>query len=284
MTQPHPRLSLNQITIKAWSIPQLAAACSARGVPAVALWRHNIAETGLTETVRVMRDSGLRVSSVCRGGMFPAPTEEGFRANIDENLRAIEEAAELDAAVLILVCGPRAGLGFPEARAQVRRGIAEILPAAIDAGVTLGIEPLHPMMVDDRSVIVTLTEANDIADEFDDPHVGVAVDVYHVFWDPRVHDEIARAAGRILGYHVSDWVLPIHGGLTSRGMMGDGSIDLVGLTRAVEAAGFDGDIEIEIMSDELWALDPEVLLDLCIDRFSSSLNPAWQTRGTATTI
>ena len=275
MTSAHPRLSLNQITIKAWSIPELVAACGNRGVQAIALWRHNIAETGLSDTIRIVADSGLRVSSVCRGGMFPSPTDAGFQENIEENLRAIDEARALDAAALIMVCGPRSGLGFPEARAQVRRGIETILPHAIDAGVKLAVEPLHPMMVDDRSVIVTLGEANDIAEEFDDPHVGVAVDVYHVFWDPRVHDEIARAAGRILGFHVSDWVLPIEGGLTSRGMMGDGTIDLPGLTRAVSAAGFDGDIEIEIMSDDLWALEPEVLLDRCIDRFDATIRPAW---------
>ncbi len=275
MGTPHPRLSLNQITIKAWSIPELANACVDRGVEAVALWRHNIADTGLDESVRIISDAGLRVSSVCRGGMFPSPISTGFKENIEENLRAIDEANALEAAALIMVCGPRSGLTFPEARSQVRRGIETILPHAIDAGVKLAVEPLHPMMVDDRSVIVTLEEANDIAKEFDTPYVGVAVDVYHVFWDPRVHEEIARAAGRILGFHVSDWVLPIEGGLTSRGMMGDGTIDLPALTRSVEAAGFDGDIEIEIMSDELWALDPALLLDRCVERFSSTLGPAW---------
>lgn len=277
----HPRLSLNQITIKTWSIRELATACAGRGVEAVALWRHNIADTGLDEACRIITDTGLRVSSVCRGGMFPSSTDIGFKENIEDNLRAIDEAQALGAATLILVCGPRSGLTFPEARAQVRRGIDLILPYAAEAGVSLAIEPLHPMMVDDRSVILTLGEANDIADEFDHPNLGIAVDVYHVFWDPKVHEEIARARGRILGYHVSDWVLPINGGLTSRGMMGDGTIDLPGLTRSVDAAGFSGDIEIEIMNDELWDLEPEVLLDRCIARFASSLSPAWESAAPA---
>jgi sugar phosphate isomerase/epimerase len=273
MQQAHPRFSLNQITLKAWSIPRLVDECLPRGVQAVALWRHNIAETGLEETVRVVRGSGLRVSSVCRGGMFPAPTAAGRKEAIEENLRAIEEAAALDAAVLILVCGPRNGTTFEEARGMVRDGIEAILPYAEDAGVALGIEPLHPMMVDDRSVIVLLREANDLAEAFDHPNVGVAVDVYHLFWDPYLKQEVARAGTRILGYHVSDWVLPIEGGLTSRGMMGDGSIPLAGITRMVEDAGYRGDIEVEVMSNRLWAEDPSTVLDLAIERFAANLWP-----------
>lgn len=271
----HPRFSLNTITISGWHLPELLEACVDKGVEAVGLWRHDFEAIGLASAGDIIEDSGLRVSSLCRGGMFPAFTEPGFRASVADNLRAIDEAATLRASALVLVCGPRQGLDFSTARRMVRRGIEAILPRAAEAGLKLAVEPLHPMLVDDRSVIVTLGEANDIVAEFDHPDLGIALDAYHVFWDPRLDEEIERARHRIFTYQVSDWIIPIEGGLTSRAMMGDGSIDLVELTRKVESAGYAGDIEVEVMSTALWELPPSSLLDRCIERFEA----LWATGG-----
>jgi sugar phosphate isomerase/epimerase len=274
MEPAHPRFSLNQITTPRWSVPELVSACERRGIPAVALWRHKIEETGLAETARLIRDSGLRVSTVCRGGMFPAPTAEGRRAKIEDNYRAIEEAATLGADALVLVCGSREGASLREARAMVREGIEAILPRAKEAGVVLGIEPFHPMLIEDRSVIVTLQEANDLVDYFGDPNCGVTFDAYHLFWDPRLDEEIARAAGHIVSNQISDWVLPIEGGLTSRGMLGDGSIDLPGICAAVDDAGYRGFIEVEILSSKLGTEDHDALLDRTVSRFNACMKAA----------
>jgi sugar phosphate isomerase/epimerase len=274
-TEPvHPRFSLNQITTPGWSVPELVRACERRGVPAVALWRHSIEETGLAETARLVRESGLRVSTVCRGGMFPTPSAAGFRDRIDDNFRAIEEAATLGADALVLVCGSREGLSLREARAMVRAGIEAILPRAIDQGVFLGIEPFHPMLIEDRSVIVTLEEANDLVEAFGDRHLGITFDAYHVFWDPHLADELARAAGHIVSNQISDWVLPIEGGLSSRGMIGEGCIDLPGICAAVDGAGYDGFVEVEILSSKLGNEDHGALLERCISGFNTCLTAA----------
>jgi sugar phosphate isomerase/epimerase len=274
MEPVHPRFSLNQITTPRWSIPELVRACERRGVPAVALWRHRIEETGLAATARLVRDAGLHVSTVCRGGMFPAPTAEEFRRRLDDNLRAIEATATLGADALVLVCGPREGLSLGEARGMVREGIEAILPRAIEAGVVLGIEPFHPMLIEDRSVIVTLQEANDLAEACGDPHCGITFDTYHVFWDPCLDREIGRAAGRIVSNQISDWVLPIEGGLSSRGMIGDGSIDLPGICAAVDDTGYAGFVEVEILSSKLGSEDHEALLERCISRFAACMTAA----------
>lgn len=252
---PDPaRLSLNQVTVQPADLPTAVAACAAAGIGAVGLWRDKVAAVGLRAAAALCADAGLRVSSLCRGGMFPAPTAAARRAAVDDNRRAIDEAAALGADVLVLVCGPTVGRDLAGAREMVAEGIAALLDDAGAAGVRLGIEPLHPMFCADRSVVATLGQANDLAERLASPWVGVVVDAYHVWWDPAVTDEIARAAGRILGFHVSDWVTPLpEGALLGRGLMGDGCIDLPGLRAAVEAAGYDGPIEVEIMNANLWA-------------------------------
>jgi len=264
---PHPRFSINQITVPAWDIPQLADACIARGIDKAGLWRHKVEETGLQETIRILGDSDIKVTSLCRGGMFPAASEEERRRRIDDNLKGIEEAEALGTDVLTLVCGPSEGQSLAEARSQVRDGIEAIIDTAREANVKLGIEPLHPMMIDDRSVIVTLKEANDLAAHFEDT-VGVTIDAYHVFWDVELELEVGRASGRILSYQISDWVIPIEGGLTSRGMPGDGSIDLKGLSHVVDDARYTGPIEVEILSTRWWETNPDEVLDLVLERFS----------------
>ncbi len=194
----------------------------------------------------MIRREGLRVSSLCRGGWFSAPTAEERRKRVADNRLAIEEAASLGAPVLVIVSGPANGQTLDDARATVLDGLLEVLPDAEKAGVTLGIEPLHPMYAAERSVVVTLKQANDLADQLSSSAAGVVVDVFHVWWDPEVMQQIERARGRIAGFHVSDWPVPLPGILMGRAMMGDGVIELRKLRRAVDATGYNGPIEVEI--------------------------------------
>ncbi|MBP3963986.1 sugar phosphate isomerase/epimerase [Paenibacillus sp. DLE-14] len=261
------RLSLNQITTDRLSLPEAVEACVRADIPWIALWRHKLAQTGLIEAKRLIRDSGLQVSSICRGGMFPAATAEERRQRMDDNRRAVEEAAELGADILVLVCGPAPDKDIAAARLMVEEGIAELVPYAESHGITLGIEPLHPMYAAERSVINLLSQANEIAERYRPNQVGVVVDVFHVWWDPALYEQIARAAGRIVGYHVSDWIVPTPDLLMGRGMMGDGVIDLRRIRKAVEAAGYNGPIEVEIFNKAIWELDGDESLALMKHRY-----------------
>jgi sugar phosphate isomerase/epimerase len=255
------RLSLNQITVNSLGLPEAVAACERHEIGAIALWRDKIAAVGLEEAVRIVRSAGLHVSSVCRGGMFTDPA--GVR---EDNRRAVDEAAALGADALVLVCGPLRDHDLSGARARVADGIAELLPHAHDAGVRLAIEPLHPMMISQRSVVVSLAQALDLSDEFD-AEVGVVVDAYHVWWDPELETQLRRATGRILGYHVSDWLPATSDLLLDRGMMGDGLIDLPRLSSLVAAAGYTGPVEVEILSEHWWAQDPDDVVRTVRKRF-----------------
>ena len=248
----YARLSLNQITTQRWSLPEAIEGCARAAIPSIGIWRDKLAETGLPEAKRILADAQIQVSSICRGGMFPAATAAERQARIAENFRAIDEAAELNAAVLVLVCGPAPNRDLPAARTMVQDGIAQILPYATERGVRLGIEPLHPMYAAERSVITTLAEANQLVEFFNSPLLGVVVDVYHVWWDPDVMAQIARAQNTILGFHVCDWLVPTPDLLLGRGMMGDGVIDIRGLRSAVEHAGYAGPIEVEIFNQQIW--------------------------------
>lgn len=261
------RCSLNSITVPSLRLPELVEAAVAHGIPAIAPWRDIIDDTGASKAGRIIRDAGLRVSSLCRGGMFTAEDAAARRAALDDNRRAIEQAQELGAAVLVLVCGPVVGRDLAGSREMVFEGISGIVDEARAANVPLGIEPLHPMMVADRSVITTLGEATSLAERVGDDSVGVVVDAYHVWWDVAIEREIARAGKRILGFHVSDWVLPIMGQLSSRGLMGDGHIDLPRLFANVAAAGYSGDVEVEIISDSLSTQDPQEVVRSVRERF-----------------
>jgi sugar phosphate isomerase/epimerase len=237
------RLSLNLITVDSWTLDEAAARCAAAGIGWVAPWRHQYEDADAAAAVIAV--AGLRVSSLCRGGFF---TAAGAR---EDNRRAVEEAAALGAPVLVLVCGPPVDRDLRAARATIAAAIEELLPYAAEHGVRLGIEPLHPMMVGERSAIVSLGEALDLARTFADPGVGVVVDAYHVFWDPRLEDELAAATGLVAGYHVSDWLVPTDSLLAGRGLMGDGIIDLLHVRELVEATGYDGPIEVEIINPSL---------------------------------
>jgi sugar phosphate isomerase/epimerase len=244
---PLGRLSLNQITADHLSLAEVVEGCGEAGIEWVGAWRHKL-EPGAAELIR---GAGLRVSSLCRGGFFPASTEAGRRERDADNRRAVEEAAGLGTDVLVLVCGGAAGAELEGARTMVAEGIERLAPHAADVGVRLAIEPLHPMMVVERSVIVTLEQALDLAERFRPDEVGVVVDAYHVWWDPDLGRQLQRAGDRILGYHVSDWLVPTTDMLAGRGMMGDGAIDLRGLRGQVEAAGYHGPIEVEVINKAL---------------------------------
>lgn len=259
--------SLNTITVRSLSLQQIVDQALHRGIPTIAPWRDIVQAAGVEAAGRIVRGSGLRVSSLVRGGQFTAPDAAGRRAAIEDNLRALEEVQAINTDCLVLVCGGLVGKDLAGSRAMVRDGIEAILPHATAAGIRLGIEPLHPMMVADRSVITTLREANDLTEHIGSPSLGVIVDVYHVWWDAELWDEIRRAGPRILGLHVSDWVTPIMGQLSSRGMMGDGCIDLPAIAAAVRAAGYEGAAEIEILSDHWWSLPPDQVLDVALERF-----------------
>jgi len=251
------RLSLNQITIKQWSLAQAIEGCASHEIGHIGVWRDKLAEQPLSQAVRQLGDAGVKVSSLCRGGFFSAPTTAARAAQIADNCRAIEDCAAISSPVLVLVCGPADGQTLADARATVADAIAELAPFAKSHSVQLGIEPLHPMFAAERSVIVTLQQATNIALQFPADTIGIVADVFHIWWDPLVHEELARAGQRILGFHVSDWLVPLPDLLLGRGMMGDGVIDIRSLRESAEHAGYTGPIEVEIFNQALWDKDPD---------------------------
>lgn len=261
------RLSLNQATTQYWAMAETIDGCAAAGIQWIGLWRDKLQALGVSETARRLRSAQIRVSSLCRGGYFPAATAEERRARIDDNRRAIDEAAEVGADVLVLVSGPAADRDLDGARQMVEDGICAVLPHAAERGMRLALEPLHPMFAGDRSVVVTLAQANDMVERINAPNLGVAVDVYHVWWDPYVYTEIHRARGRILGFHVSDWLVPPPDHLLGRGLMGDGVIELRRLREAIDAAGYNGPIEVEIFNQRVWDTPGEQVLSVIKQRF-----------------
>ena len=269
MTKPDPSLlSLNTATVKKqWKLGQIIDGCARHGISGIAPWRDQVAEFGLEQTARLIKTHGLTVSGLCRGGFF---TAKDWR---DDNRRAIAEAHVLGAQCLVLVVG---GLlseskDLYAARQRVIEGIYAILPEARAAGVPLAIEPLHPMQAAERACINTLEQALDICDALG-YGVGVALDVYHVWWDPKLEEQIKRAGReRLLAYHICDWLVPTRDLLNDRGMMGDGVIDLPRIRSWVEAAGYDGFHEVEIFSDlDWWKKDPDSVLSTCKQRHRDS--------------
>jgi sugar phosphate isomerase/epimerase len=275
-------LSINTATLrKQLALPAIIEACAARGIGAICPWRDQVHAAGLPLVAKQIEDAGLAVSGYCRGGFFPAANAAGLRAALEDNRKAVDEAKALGAACLVLVVGslPGALAGTPAskdiglARAQVRDGIAATLEYARSVGMPLAIEPLHPMQAAERACINTLEHALDICDALDPGRtgtVGVAVDVYHCWWDPKLESQIARAgAKRLLAYHVCDWLVPTRDLLNDRGMMGDGIVELRKVRAWVEAAGYAGAIEVEIFSDHWWAYPADEVLDTCIARYNT---------------
>jgi sugar phosphate isomerase/epimerase len=257
------RLSLNGATVrKQWNLAQTIDGCARHAIPGISPWRDQVAQMGLSNASKSIKANQLTVTGLCRGGFF---TAKDWR---DDNLRAIEEAHTLGAQCLVLVVG---GLlpgskDLQLSREKVKEGIAAILPEARKAGVPLAIEPLHPMQAAERACVNTLEQALDICDELGDG-IGVAADVYHVWWDPKLQSQIQRAGKkRILAYHICDWLVPTRDLLNDRGMMGDGVIDLPLIRSWVQQAGYAGFQEVEIFSEDWWRRDPDEVLRTCKER------------------
>jgi sugar phosphate isomerase/epimerase len=248
-------LSLNQATVQNLSLDEAVALCVRHDIAGIGLWRHRVAEAGLARSAAAVRAAGLHVSSLCRGGFFTHADVGARRAALADNRAAVAEAAELGADVLVLVCGGLVpgsrDLGL--ARRMVADAVAELVPVAQRAGVRLGVEALHPMFCADRCVVSRLGEALDLALQFPAEAVGVIVDTYHVWWDYELAAQIARAGGRIAGFQLADWVRPLPADvLLGRGHLGDGDIDLAGITGLVLAAGYEGYAEVELFNQEIW--------------------------------
>jgi sugar phosphate isomerase/epimerase len=257
-------LSLNTATVrKQWNLAQIIDGCARHGIRGISPWRDQVAQMGLSEARRSIKEKDLVVTGLCRGGFF---TAKEWR---DDNLRAIDEAYELDAQCLVLVVGglPAGSKDLKSARNQVRDGIAAILPEARKAGVPLAIEPLHPMQAAERACINTLEQALNLCDILGEG-LGVAVDVYHVWWDPKLQSQIERAGKqRLLAYHICDWLSPTRDLFNDRGMMGDGVINLPLIRRWIEKAGYAGFQEVEIFSElDWWKRDPDEVLEICKKR------------------
>ena len=264
------RFSLNQATTKHWPLENVVAASASAGLEWIGLWREPVQEYGVERAAKLVRDAGLAVSSLCRGGFFTAADGAERRRRLDDNRRAVDEAAALGTEVLVLVGGglPEGSRDLDGARAMVRDGIAELAPYAGERDVRLAIEPLHPMFCSDRCVVSSLGAALDLAEQFPAEQVGVVVDAYHVWWDADVYRQIARAGARIASYQVGDWVVPLPADvLLGRGMIGDGSIELRRLREACDEAGYDGPVEVEIFNAELWNAPGEEVLRKALERY-----------------
>ena len=283
------RLSLNTATAKNLDLPTALAAAAEHGYEAVGLWRDRVAETGVERTAQLVKQAGLRVSSLCRGGFMTASEPDAIAWALSDNQAAIDEAAGLGTSELVMVVGglPAAsdfgGPAIPDgdrdlgaARQRVIDRVGDLVGYAQSRGVRLALEPMHPIFAADRGVLSTLGQCLDIADAFDQGAVGVVVDTYHVWWDPQLASQVERAgrAGQISSYQVSDWVLPLDlDTLNSRGFMGDGYIDFATITSLVEQTGYTGDIEVEIFNRKIWDLPTDELLSTVAERYSALVLP-----------
>ena len=278
-SRDHRWLSINTATVrKQWPLDRIIEECARRDIRAISPWRDQVAAVGIGKIEQALRATGIRLSGYCRGGFFPAADAAGLKAALDDNRRAIDEARQLEAPCLVLVVGslPGALTGSPayhdiaRARNEVRDGIAASLEYARQVGMPLAIEPLHPMQAAERACINTLEQALDLCDELDPGQtgmLGVAADLYHIWWDPKLQSQIERAgAKRLLAYHVCDWLTPTRDLLNDRGMMGEGVIELKKCRQWMEHAGYQGFAEVEIFSEHWWSQPGEVVLDTCIAR------------------
>lgn len=263
------RLCIHTITTKPWNIEQAARQYAAAGVKGITVWRDALEGRNIRNTGSMLREEDLSVVSLCRGGFFPSVDAVKRKSAIDDNRKAIDEAAELGAPLIVLVCGADPNQPLTESRKQIQDGIEAILPEATAAGVRLAIEPLHPMYADSRSAINTLAQANDMAEAIHSSSVGVAVDVYHLWWDPQLRQEIERCGknNRLFAFHICDWKTPTTDLLFDRGLMGEGCIPVKQIRGWVESAGFNGFNEVEIFSGSYWKEDQKQFLNKIISSY-----------------
>ncbi len=267
------RLCIHTITTKPFNIEQAANNYSANGVKGITVWRDALQNRNIKQTGEMLRQHNLSVVSLCRGGFFPGKEQKKRQEAIEDNRRAIEEAFELGTNLIVLVCGADPSQSLEDSRKQICDGISTILPEAKAAGIKLAIEPLHPMYADTRSAINTLAQANDMTEALNSPWVGVAVDVYHLWWDPNLESEIERCGknNALLAFHVCDWKSPTVDFLNDRGLMGEGCIPIKKIRSWVEATGFNGFIEVEIFSNSYWKQDQAMFLKNIVKAYQENV-------------
>lgn len=272
LDNPYATLSLNTKTVNSWTLAEAVDGAASAGLGAVGLWRDRVQEVGVTSAAKQVADAGLRVSSLCRGGFMTGVHDDG----LDDNRRALDEAAELGAPELVMVMGGLPDRDLIGARTRVEDRLAQLVPYAIDRGVRIALEPLHPMFAADRAVISTLGQALSMASPHPVEAVGVVVDTFHVWWDPELYNKIRQAGkeGRISSYQVCDWLVPMEADpLLSRGMMGDGVIDFDTIGTWVRAAGYQGDVEVEIFNEKVWSTDGHQVIEDMKQRYRDLVLP-----------
>ncbi len=264
------RLCIHSITNKPWSLSQALDAYAVKGIGGISIWQNVVEKNGAQVVAAMLQDSPLEVVSYVRGGFFAHQSKSDRQKSIDHNKILLDEAAEIGAPMLVLVCGSEPAESLKKSRQYIRDGIESLIPHADSLGIQMSIEPLHPMYADFRSAVNSLSQANDFAEYFDTKTVGVAVDVYHLWWDPKLEKEIARcgANNNLQAYHICDWKLPTTDMLKDRGLMGEGCIPIKQISNWVNAAGFTGFHEVEIFSTKYWSMDQHVFLDLIIEAFN----------------
>ncbi len=266
------RLSINQQTVRQLSIPQLVRGCGALGIPGVGLWRSPVQAFGVERVAQLVRQAGLTVTSLCRGGFLTASDPGEWEAALADNRAAVDEAATLGTSTLVLVSGglPAGAKDLVAARERVAEALGRLAPYAAERGVRLAIEPLHPMFASDRCVVCTLSQALDLAERFPAEQVGVVVDTYHLWWDERLPEQLVRAgrSGRIAAFQLADWITPLpEGALLGRGQLGDGCLDLRGFRQRVDAAGYAGPVEVEVFNPQLWQRPGTEVLEQVVERY-----------------
>lgn len=266
------KLCIHTITTKSWSIEEAADNYKRVGVKGISVWRQYLEGRNISQTGKMLKTHDLEVVSLVRGGFFPSTSSAKRDEAVDDNRKAVDEAAALGAPMIVLVCGADPGQPLETSRAQIQEGIETVLPYAIANNVKLAIEPLHPMYADTRSAINTLAQANDMAEAIGSDHLGVAADVYHLWWDPNLEQELLRCGrnGHLYAFHICDWMSPTTDFLNDRGLMGEGCIPVQKIRGWAEAAGFDGYNEVEIFSDRWWAADQHEFLDRIVEQYYKS--------------
>jgi sugar phosphate isomerase/epimerase len=263
------KLAIHTITTKSWDIETAIRKYTEAGIHNITIWRQYLEDKDLKKIKNTIDEQNMRIVSLCRGGFFTHPEKEDREKAIHDNERAINQAAELNTPLVVLVCGAHPGQSLNTSRDQIKEGIERILPLAEDRNVNLGIEPLHPMYADSRSAINTLKQANDVCQEIKSKYLGVVIDVYHLWWDPQLEDEIRRCGEmeNIFAFHISDWITPTTDLLNDRGLMGEGCIPIRQIKTWVEEAGFSSAHEVEIFSARYWQMDQDKFLDLIIKSY-----------------